>query len=88
MSGMRDHRLYGVTIKGVREYYPRDGNGDVAGKIIREEFTATKHIIAPTAAVAEAHVRYWNQFAGIVGTPEITVDKGMKINAFLEEHIW
>jgi uncharacterized protein YfaP (DUF2135 family) len=87
MSGIRDHKLYVVTIDGEHEWYPRDSLGDVCGDKKRSKFKTTKNIVASLAEIAEAYARYWLQYSGaVLDTVTVVVDKGTEIHAFIEEH--
>lgn len=90
MSGIRDHKIFQVTIEGVAEHYPRDSMGDLCGELIRTPRKSVMHIVASKPGIAEAHVRSKIQFSGWATEPPpiVTIDKGTTLDAFIEEHIY
>ena len=88
MSGIRNHKLYTVTVKGKHEFYPRDQDGSACGPVECAKFTSVKRIIAPLKEIAEAHARYWLRYSSVFGEYELTIDDGVEIDAFIEEHVY
>lgn len=88
MSGIRDHKLFTITIEGTHEFYPRDAYGEVCGELIRKPCKSVKRIVASLPHIAEAHARYWLQYSGILPGYTLTIDKGVEIDAFIEERVW
>lgn len=88
MSGIRDHRLYVVTVEGVKVTHERVqdscGGSDLTGRILRTPAKHTQNIIASLPAIAVAHVSYWLPFSEWdTETTKVTVDEGTQIDAFI-----
>lgn len=90
MSGMRDHKIFTVTIVGQRTYFNQDTFGDNYGPKLRRPHTETQVIVASMPEIALAHVNKWIPFCSwaMDPPPTVTIDAGVCPDVVIIEQVW